>query len=627
MQGIKFAKIKLVIFDLDETFWGGVLSEGDVRIIPEYVELVKNLVDCGVMCSICSKNDKNAVRRVLEEMGIWDHFVFQSIDWNPKGPRVKEMIDNMHLRYCNVLFIDDNCSNRGEVSYFCPEIITSDEKCLQEMCDFYRIQNKSDLNHDRLEQYKVLEKKNECAKESSSVYDFLRKSNIRVRVKDDCIEHIDRIEDLVKRSNQLNFTKIRSSKEEILDIINDKNYSCGYVEAEDDFGDYGIVGFFAITAGRAVHFVFSCRTLGMGIEQYIYFMLGKPQIDIIGEVVSELDKPVVTWINTSCEAKENVSKETVERKIVVHGPCDVSSIFGFIEESPNIVEEFNYVNDKGVSIEQRNTTTHIVEYLKFDQSIRKSATLRRLPFYDDSMFDTAIFDDDVEFVVLSLFTDPCLGCYREKTTGLIVCFGDSVYDLTDISRADEFISEKTALHNCEFTTEDIEYINRHFDYIGRIQPDEIVKNVNYIFSHINHNCKLILTLQSETPFEQTSSKYTYKGPRPTVLDQKKRHEYNKELNDAIRKWSTGKERVLFLDFNNYITGPESFNDHISHFSREVYYKMSCELVELIRKNGGSRLSTQNEFLMRVSVIREKISDSCSKFKRAIKRQLKTFAGK
>lgn len=614
-----FNKIKLIIFDLDETFWKGTLSEGNVAISPDNIELIGNLVDCGVMCSICSKNDEEMVRAILVEKQIWEYFVFSSIDWTAKGPRIKRMIDDMHLRYSNVLFIDDNSSNRGEVEHFCPEIMTADPIILPEICTYYRNQTKADIAHKRLEQYRILEKKNKKAKESVDVYDFLRSSHIQVEIGYDCITHLDRIEDLVKRSNQLNFTKVRSSKAELLELVSDKRYNCGYVNVKDDFGDYGLVGFFAIFNGRAVHFVFSCRTLGMGIEQYVYALLCKPEIDIVGEVVSELHNPVVTWINEKSEGTNNAVKSKVDCKIVVHGPCDVSSMFGFIHESPNIVKEFNYVNDKGISIEQRNCTTHIVEFLKFDQSIRKSLSLKKLPFYDDEMFDTAIFDDDIEFVVLSLFTDPCLACYREKETGLVVCFGDSVYDLTDLSRTSEFVSGKQRLHNCEFTIEDLEYIHQNFEYMGRIQPEEIVDNIDYIYNHLNPNCKLILTLQSETPFTQTSSIYAYGGPRPAKLDQKKRHIYNKELNDCVRKWSVGKEKVLFLDFNKYITGQESFADHISHFKREVYYKMSCDLVALIRENGTVRLENQSRFEVKVSNVKMTMSRIVRGINRRIKR--------
>ena len=49
-------KAKLVIWDLDETFWDGTLTEGGIKFKPENLKLVQELVTKGIMNSICSKN-------------------------------------------------------------------------------------------------------------------------------------------------------------------------------------------------------------------------------------------------------------------------------------------------------------------------------------------------------------------------------------------------------------------------------------------------------------------------------------------------------------------------------------------------------------------------------------------
>ena len=54
---IDYSKIKLVIWDLDDTFWKGTLSEGPIVSIAENIQLVRDLTDRGIVNSICSKND------------------------------------------------------------------------------------------------------------------------------------------------------------------------------------------------------------------------------------------------------------------------------------------------------------------------------------------------------------------------------------------------------------------------------------------------------------------------------------------------------------------------------------------------------------------------------------------
>ena len=71
--------VRLVIWDLDETFWKGTLDEGGIK---EYVQahhdVVVELARRGIVSSICSKNDADAVRAILQEKGIWEYSSFRA---------------------------------------------------------------------------------------------------------------------------------------------------------------------------------------------------------------------------------------------------------------------------------------------------------------------------------------------------------------------------------------------------------------------------------------------------------------------------------------------------------------------------------------------------------------------
>ena len=82
---IDYSNIKLIIWDLDDTLWKGTLSEGDVILPKENADLIRRMADCGIVSSICSKNDASAVLEKLKEFELQDYFVFNSIDWTPKG--------------------------------------------------------------------------------------------------------------------------------------------------------------------------------------------------------------------------------------------------------------------------------------------------------------------------------------------------------------------------------------------------------------------------------------------------------------------------------------------------------------------------------------------------------------
>lgn len=73
---IDINKIKLVIWDLDDTLWNGTISEEDVDLPDENIEFIHKLVNKGIMNSVCSKNDFDLVKCALQYAGIWDLFVF-----------------------------------------------------------------------------------------------------------------------------------------------------------------------------------------------------------------------------------------------------------------------------------------------------------------------------------------------------------------------------------------------------------------------------------------------------------------------------------------------------------------------------------------------------------------------
>ena len=154
-----FEKIKLIIWDLDETLWKGTLSEEAIMLPDAHAQLIRRLTDIGIVNSICSKNDWEPVRAELEKLDLLEHFVFPSVNWEAKGARVKRLIEDMQLRPQNVLFLDDNHSNREEVRYFCPEIMVEGPEVIGQLSALADASEKRDPEHKRLKQYKVLEEK------------------------------------------------------------------------------------------------------------------------------------------------------------------------------------------------------------------------------------------------------------------------------------------------------------------------------------------------------------------------------------------------------------------------------------------------------------------------------------
>ena len=209
MGNILLQNIKLVIWDLDDTFWKGTLSEGEIQPIKENIDLVRDLTDRGVVNAICSKNDYNPAINKLTEIGVADYFVFNSIDWTPKGERVKNIIKDMGLRPANTLFIDDNIVNLNEAAFYCEDLMIAEPVIIYDLKEQVTKVPVNDQRHSRLKNYKILEQKRDSKASYSDNESFLFSTNTKVQIKKDCIVQLDRLHELVMRTNQLNFTKNR----------------------------------------------------------------------------------------------------------------------------------------------------------------------------------------------------------------------------------------------------------------------------------------------------------------------------------------------------------------------------------------------------------------------------------
>ena len=605
----QFEKIKLVIWDLDETFWHGTISEGTVEIPEEHIALIKRLTDIGIVNSICSKNNTESTMAYLHTQGLDEYFVFPSINWNPKGARIKQLISDMQLRPANVLFLDDNPTNLGEVKHFCPDIMIETPDIIPQLAENAADSGKRDLEHKRLAQYRVLEQKHEAKAEFSSNEEFLYQSNVRVDMSTDCKNHVTRIHDLLIRSNQLNFTKIRSSEDELSQLLADSSVSTGYVSVKDNYGDYGITGFYAVKENRLIHFVFSCRTLGMGVEQYVYNKLNRPQLTIVGEVISDLSScEIPGWINQKAITASGSQMQIENLKahsVLVKGPCDLFQVYPYIAQTELFDTEFTYSLPSNLVIESTGHTTHIVEAGRLTQS-QKQRILDEVPFADAGMYCDNIYHFPYKAVFISILADANLGVYRRKTTGGRLAFLEYLHPITDSQNWPGLISGEYHTSGFRFTEEILRKFSEQYEFIGRNTPEQIVENLSYIREHLPSDCILAVMLGGELYYE--------KNTFPAYED---RHLVHRKINQAIRNWAEGQNNIYLMDVNRYLKDQSSFYDHFNHYIKPVYYALAAEMVDVVNQATGSQIRETSKMKMLLIRSKEALAPTYYKLRRLL----------
>jgi FkbH-like protein len=436
MKTTAIEPIRLVIWDLDDTLWRGTLTEGGIGYRQDLHNTVMALARRGIISSICSKHDRAPVQDLLTDKGLWGYFVFPSINWDAKGPRLAALIEAVQLRPTTVLFIDDNPHNLAEAQHFVPGLQVATPEILPDLLDHPLCRGKDDAQLTRLQQYQLLEKRQTASATTGDATAFLRASAIQVEISFDLDPHLDRAIELINRTNQLNFTKNRLSenpdaaRKELRRLILNQNYPAGILRVRDNYGDYGFCGLYVLNHQRGrplalIHFCFSCRILGMGVETWLYRRLGRPALAIQGEVLNDpvQDMREIDWI-TVAELGSGVERQFPPGQyldiVYARGACHVrplSHYFGMV--AAEVVEDFDTARNGRTMPLNHSIFAHYALHGLPEQA---RSAMHRLGYSDEDFtsFITRAPHDKRMLWVLNFWTEAGNNLYRHRETGALI---------------------------------------------------------------------------------------------------------------------------------------------------------------------------------------------------------------
>ena len=542
-------EIKLIIWDLDETFWNGTLSEEGVDVIEDNVNLIKRLTERGVINSISSKNNYDEAKKKLEKIGVWDYFVFPKIGWYSKGNAIKKTIEEMGLRPINVLFIDDNHLNLKEAEALLPEINVSYPLDFDFLEEKYDLKGKNDKELSRLKQYKLLEKKSSARMGFETDLDFLFSCNIKVKIIKANKKHLERIYELIQRTNQLNFTKTRISKAETEVLIQSLNVDCYVVFVSDKFGDYGLVGFVALDKyeHKLIHFCFSCRTINLGVEQFFYHYFKSPDVELSGETATKLlinYKPEWIVLDDSLLDQVNKNADKVGFNVLFKGGCDLSQMTFYLSTNNNVIEETNFVTKDNLPVHAEHSCI-ILNKSNYDSV---------MPYLPVEAFDSLMFKGDFDYVIYSVLMDYTQDLYKNKN-GNVIPFG-GYYKKVNLTS----LSDENAIKMKSFYAE--------YENIGPIGEDEFYDNLERILHKLNDNTKIIIINGGEVA--------------PTKNNEKGSVERHVMMNKVVDKFcEENNKRVFLIDMRKHITCSDDVTDNLRHYKRSVYQKIAQDVSEIL----------------------------------------------
>ena len=289
---------KVLVLDLDNTIWGGEVGDAGINNIkigngdPEgeafsaFQKTLLNLKNRGIILAVCSKNNekiaksafKNRRGMILQEK---DFAIFKA-NWLDKPTNIKKISEELNLGLDTFVFVDDNPVERDIVRKHLPEV--SVPELSKEATNYprdilvpgyFEIITYSKEDKKRSETYHSNIKRKELEKSSINLNGYLKSLNMKAKITPFKIENIDRITQLILRTNQFNLTTKRYKKREIEKIINNrKNYYTLQSNLEDEFGDNGIVSLIIGKVKKNVllidTWVMSCRVFSRNLEYVIF---------------------------------------------------------------------------------------------------------------------------------------------------------------------------------------------------------------------------------------------------------------------------------------------------------------------------------------------------------------------
>lgn len=285
---------KVLVLDLDNTLWGGVIGDDGVEGIElgdtsprgeafkAFQTYIRSLKERGILLAVCSKNDyERAIepfQRHPEMVLRLEDFVSFKANWDPKSDNIREMATELALGIDSFVFVDDNPAEIEIVRQFVPEVATialpadpSTYAAVLADCRHFEPRAITAEDRARSEQYRREAQRQAHRATATDMASYLASLEMKARVLPFRAEDVPRIAQLINKSNQFNLTTRRRSEAEVAALAESPAHACFTVRLGDRFGDHGLIAV-VIAAHEGEHleidtWLMSCRVLKRQVEE------------------------------------------------------------------------------------------------------------------------------------------------------------------------------------------------------------------------------------------------------------------------------------------------------------------------------------------------------------------------
>jgi FkbH-like protein len=284
---------RVIVLDLDNTLWGGVLGEDGLSGLQlggdypgngflSFQRVLKSLSARGVALAIASKNDEAlAVQAIADHPAMLlkqDDFVALQIHWRPKADSIQAIAEELNLGLDNVLFVDDNPAEREAVRRLLPSVKVLDlpeDPALSAQAlltaPWLNAIGITDEDRRRVQAYRSRKERDGARATYQDIESFYGSLQTKVRLQPIGAGTQDRALQLIAKTNQFNTTTRRYARAD-LEQIEREGGRVIVIGVEDRFTAFENIGVIVLrpeAGGGWVSvdcYLLSCRVLGRGLE-------------------------------------------------------------------------------------------------------------------------------------------------------------------------------------------------------------------------------------------------------------------------------------------------------------------------------------------------------------------------
>jgi len=266
-------RVKCLVWDLDNTLWEGILSEGDdVRPRPGVEAALRALDERGILLSIASKNDPEPAMARLAALGLADYFLYPQVTWGAKSQSITRIAEALNIGIDALAFIDDQPFERDEVASVHPGVLCLDAAEVTALLACPELQPRfvTDESRRRRQMYRSDQQRNESEQDFEGPREsFLASLGLVFSIAPADVADLQRLEELVARTNQLNTTGRIYSYAELEAFRESPRHELLVASLDDKYGEYGKIGLALLEKSerdwtiRA--FLMSCRVMSRGV--------------------------------------------------------------------------------------------------------------------------------------------------------------------------------------------------------------------------------------------------------------------------------------------------------------------------------------------------------------------------